>query len=229
MAPLAGTLDVDLLPAAQGMIEAVKPANERGEGRSWVYRSVDPAYTQGRCREAYIKVQKGYTCRTLWSLGRKIPTLKREYRALKRLQAIGVSVPEVLEFHAEGDHARLVMTGVADAMPLDEALSAFPDHAEDMLCHAATVISNMHAHGWNHGALYPDHIFVGPAPVCSITLIDVEKADRSPWHEHDLDRLLRYLHLQSPDLARWFTFCYETEVIDTCGTGAIEQHGRSLR
>ena len=62
----------------------------------------------------------------------------------------------------------------------------------------------------------------------SITLIDVEKADRSPWHEHDLDRLLRYLHFQSPDLARWFTFCYETEVIDICGAGAIEQNGRQL-
>lgn len=226
MAFVAGSVDVDLLPAAQGMIEEAKPANERGDGRSWVYRSIDPAYTQGRCREAYIKVQNGYTCRTLWSMGRKIPTLLREYRALKHLQAIGVSVPEVLEFHAEGDHARLVMAGVADALPLREALEAFPGHAEDILCHCASVIRNMHAHGWNHGALYPDHIFVGPPPDYSITLIDVEKADRSLWHEHDLDRLLRYLRFQSPDLARWFTFCYETEVIDDRWTCAIEQSGR---
>lgn len=223
---VAGTVDVDLLSAAQGMIEAVKPANERGEGRSWVYRSIDPAYTQGRCREAYIKVQKGYTCRTLWSLGRKIPTLMREYRALRRLAAIGVCVPEVLEFHADGDNARLVMAGVADALPLDKALEAYPDHAEDILCQCATVIRNMHAHGWNHGALYPDHIFVAPKPDYSITLIDVEKADRSPWHEHDLDRLLRYLHFESPDLARWFTFCYETEVFDTCRTFVTGRSGR---
>ena len=208
------------------MIEAVKPANERGDGRSWVYRSIDPADTLGHCREAYIKVQTGYTCRTLWSLGRKIPTLMREYRALKRLSAIGVSVPEVLDFHAEADNARLVMTGVADAMPINQALETFPAHAEDILCHAATLIRNMHAHGWNHGALYPEHILVSPAPDCSITLIDVEKADKSPWHAHDLDRLLRYLHFQSPDLARWFTFCYEAEVVDTSGAGANEQNGR---
>jgi len=196
------------------MIEPVKPANERGDGRSWVYRSEDPAYTQGRCREAFIKVQKGYTCRTLWSLGRKIPTLMREYRALKRLQAAGVPVPEVLEFHKDGDHARLVMAGVAEALPLNEALHKFPDGAEEILCHCATVIRNMHTHGWNHGALYPDHILVGAAPGFAVTLIDVEKADRSPWHEHDLDRLLRYLHVQSPDLARWFVHCYETGVND---------------
>ncbi len=210
------------------MIESIKPANERGEGRSWVYRSIDPAYTQGRCREAYIKVQRGYTCRTLWSLGRKIPTLMREYRALQRLHAIGVSVPEVLEFHAEGHNARLVMTGVADALPLNEALETFSANAEDILCHCAAVIRNLHTNGWNHGALYPDHIFVSKAPEFAVTLIDVEKADRSPWHEHDLDRLLRYLHLQSPDLARWFTFCYEAEVIDIRGAGAIEQNGRQL-
>lgn len=208
------------------MIEPVKPANERGEGRSWVYRSTDPAYTQGRCRAAYIKVQKGYTCRTLWSLGRKIPTLTREYRALRRLHAVGVPVPEVLEFHADGDHARLVMAGVADALPLHEALEAFPDHAEEILCHCATVVRNMHAHGWNHGALYPDHVFVGKAPEFPVTLIDVEKADRSPWHEHDLDRLLRYLHFQSPDLARWFMFCYETEVIDTNENEALQNRAR---
>ncbi len=208
------------------MIEPVKLANERGDGRSWVYRSIDPAYTQGRCREAFIKVQNGYTCRTLWSLGRKIPTLVREYRALLRLKAAGVSVPQVLEFHADGDKARLVMTGVEDALPLHEALEAYPGSAEQILCHCATVIRNMHAHGWNHGALYPDHIFVGPAPECQVTLIDVEKADRSPWHQHDLDRLLRYLHLRSPDLARWFTFCYETEVIDLQGNGAFQKSAR---
>ena len=194
------------------MIEQVKPANTRGTGHSWVYRSADPAYTQGRCRMAYIKVQRDYTCRTWWSLGRRVPTLMREYRALKRLHQAGVPVPEVLEFHTEGTQARLVMTGVADAIPLHVALERYSGSAEQILLHCAAVIRNLHAHGWNHGALYPDHILVGPAPAHAVTLIDVEKADRSPWHRHDLDRLVRYLHLRSPDLMRWFVLCYETEI-----------------
>jgi len=200
------------------VIEVIKPANERGSGRSWVFRSDDTHYTRNRCRTAYIKEQQHYCCRTLWSLGRLIPTLVREHRALLALHRIGVPVPEILHFEVEGDSARLVLAGMDDALPLDVALRTFPEAAEDILQRLADIIRNMHAHGWNHGALYPTHVLVGPAPAFPISIIDAEKADRSPFHAADLDRLTRYLTLESPDLARWFETCYQDEVTDSPDT-----------
>lgn len=203
-------------------MEVVKDANIRGKGRSWVYRSSAPDITRGRCRTAFVKVQKGYYCRTLWSLGRRVPTLLREHRAINALAAMGVPVPEVIEFTVDGDEARLVIAGVDDALPLGEAIHRYPERAEDILCRCAAVIRDLHDHGWNHGALYPVHVLVGPAPAHAITLIDFEKADRSWFHGRDLDRLLRYLTLDSPDLARWFESCYRDRIsIRPAGQGAV--------
>lgn len=189
-------------------MEAVKQANERGGGRSWVYRTTDPDVTRGRCATAYVKEQKGYCCRALWTLGRRVPTLLREYRALRALTQIGLPVPQVLEFDRHGDEARLVIAGVEGALSLSDALRRFPDQAEDILRRVARVVRQLHQSGWNHGALYPDHILIGPAPHHAVTLIDMEKCDRALFHGGDLERLRRYLCLDSPDLARWFEQCY---------------------
>lgn len=194
-------------------MEAVKQANERGAGRSWVYRTSDPDITQGRCATAYVKEQKGYCCRALWSLGRRVPTLLREYRALRALTAIGVPVPRVIRFDWSGDEARLVLAGVDGALPLGEALRCFPDQAENILLRVAGVVRHLHESGWNHGALYPDHILIGSAPGHAVTLIDLEKTDRSFFHGADLERLRRYLNLDSPDLARWFEQCYANPAV----------------
>jgi tRNA A-37 threonylcarbamoyl transferase component Bud32 len=173
-----------------------------------VFRSSLPELTRGRCKTAFVKSQKGYTCRALWSFGRKVPTLLREYRALTALAAIGIPVPEVLDFSSEGDSARLVLAGLDNVLQLNAALERFPAESERILERVAHLIRAMHQHRWNHGALYPEHILVSEDNPHTVTLIDLEKADRSVFHGADLDRLVRYLNLDSPDLARWFDLCY---------------------
>ncbi|MCP5178882.1 MAG: phosphotransferase [Pseudomonadales bacterium] len=189
-------------------MQEVKPPNRRGNGISRVHRTSDPAITGNCCATAYVKTQEGYFCRTWWSLGRRVPTFRREVRALRRLQVLGIAVPQILAYDDDGVRARLVLAEVAQALPFDLAMATFPEAAERIVANAADLIARLHGAGWNHGALYPDHILVQGPPAFAVTLIDVEKAARGWWHRSDLDRLRRRTRFPTPQLAQCFERAY---------------------
>jgi tRNA A-37 threonylcarbamoyl transferase component Bud32 len=156
----------------------------------------------------FVKRQRNYLCRPLWSLGRAVPTVRRELRALKALAARGIAVPEILGYDERDGICELRLAAVENASPFDEALRRNPNDAHSIAGNVAGVVARLHALGWNHGALYPKHVLVQGPPDYRVTLIDLEKASRSWWHASDLDRLLRYTEFPTPELAHWFEECY---------------------
>jgi tRNA A-37 threonylcarbamoyl transferase component Bud32 len=172
----------------------VKPPQSRdGHGVSAVY--LEPGDRWGRPDvRVYAKRQHAYHCRPVWRLFRRTPTLRRELRALRACRALGIPVPEIIAYRESGPEAELVVAEVRDGRALHAALADHPASRERILDLAADVIAHLHRAGWTHGALYPQHVLVGPAPECRVTLIDLEKARRSRLkRRRDLDRLLRYL------------------------------------
>jgi tRNA A-37 threonylcarbamoyl transferase component Bud32 len=181
----------------------IQPPNHRGAGVSWVEREPGAGGAA-----AFVKRQRGYVCRPLWSLGRRVPTARREVRALRALAACGIPVPEVLGYMGLDGTCELRLAAVEGALPFDEAVRHHADAAPGIVTNVANVVARLHTSGWNHGALYPNHILVQGPPGYCVTLIDLEKAARSWWHRHDLDRLMRYMAFPSPELAHWFEEAY---------------------
>lgn len=173
----------------------VKPAQtrkRRGRGSSEVFLE-DARHWGAGTGHVYVKRQHDYSCRPPWRLFLKTPTLHRECRALNRCRRIGIDVPQVVAYREEGEYAQLVLKEIDDALPLDRALSEPDSDRVTIVGNVASVIGRLHSAGWVHGALYPDHILVGPGPHYQVTLIDLEKARQSRLkRSDDVNRLLRY-------------------------------------
>ena len=171
----------------------VKPAQTRGQGYSKVYRCPGtdwPELATGSF--VYIKTQSEYTCRPIWRACRRTPTLQRELRALLACRKIGLNVPEVIGYQQEGLAAELVISEIADALTLQEALASADADRQQILSNAGHIIGRMHAHGWTHGALNQDHILIQPLADNRAALIDFEKARRSRrLIKADLERFWR--------------------------------------
>lgn len=170
----------------------VKPPQTRdGKGVSAVF--LEPAGDWGAPGErVYVKRQTAYWCRPLWRAFRRTPTLRRELRALDACRKLGIPVPRVVSYREEGPTAELVVEEVADAAALDQALARPGADRIAILRNVADVIGRLHRAGWSHGALYADHILVGPPPDYAVVLIDLEKARRSRMRRvDDLERFHR--------------------------------------
>ena len=184
-----------------GVGDWVEPPNQRRGGESGVLRMRDQD-----ARLCYVKRQIDHLYRSwLHPLGR--PTAMREAAALHAWRAIGVRVPEVL-FSA----ARQV-GGQWQALLVTEALEGFQDlehwyaqgglerdgealHAR-LLEAIGTTLARLHRERWQHGCLYPKHIFfrVHDGEV-EVALLDLEKSRRR-WSgkraaRHDFRQLRRH-------------------------------------
>lgn len=173
----------------------VKPAQtrkRRGPGASQVHLQFgeDWGIATGR---VYVKRQHAYTCRPIWRMFLKTPTLRRELRALTGCRRLGIRVPRVVTYQEEGDYAQLVLEDIRGARPFDRSLNEPGADRVAIVANVAAVIGSLHGAGWSHGALYPDHILVGPGPDYEVTLIDLEKARQSRFNRRvDLNRFWRY-------------------------------------
>ena len=177
-------------------IAEVKPDQYRGAGVSSITIESGARWDLPR---VYVKRQTGYWCRPLWRLGRKTLLLEREVRGLNAFRVLGVQVPRTLSFEKSGNQGELVLSEIADSLPLDQALAReqAPDRGQgganrsEIVRNLARVVGVLHRSSWTHGALYPAHILVGRDN--SIALIDLEKARRSFFRRRsDLERLFRY-------------------------------------
>lgn len=171
----------------------VKPAQSRhGTGMSAVY--VEPAARwQAGPGDVYVKRQRDYFCHPVWRGFRRTPTLRRELRGLRAWHRLGINVPEVVSYAEQRGSAELVLRAVAEAQPLHRALTEPGADREVIIHNLAATLGRLHRAGWVHGALYPQHLLVGPPPAHEIVLIDLEKSRRSRRRrQEDLERFWRY-------------------------------------
>lgn len=155
----------------------------------------------------FIKKQSNHLCRSLLHpFG--IPTTSREFANIKRLQQLGITVPEPV-FHGsrktgEGHLGLLVTRELAGFRAIADV--GEPDAAEKRQLATAVghTIGRMHRAHLQHSCLYDKHVMVrwqDGKP--EIALIDLEKLRRPylAWRaaRHDLDQLRRHQKLWDAD------------------------------
>jgi len=100
----------------------------------------------------------------------------REWRALRRLRAAGVSVPEPLALARLEDGDRLLVLRYVEGRPLRDALCAPRGERRRLLSLLGTRIAELHAAGFVHGDLHHGNIVVGErGPI----LLDLQHARRT--------------------------------------------------
>lgn len=182
--------------------EWVEPPNLRRGGESGVQRLLDQDATL-----CYVKRQVGHIYRSLrHPLGR--PTILREAAALQAWQQMGIRVPRVRYVGARS-------TGEGwQALLVTEALEGFEDieswyagggrarcgearHVM-LLQRIGATLARLHQGRWQHGCLYPKHIFVAlrEAGEVEVALLDLEKSRRRLMRKraarHDFRQLRRH-------------------------------------
>ncbi|MEZ5559365.1 MAG: lipopolysaccharide kinase InaA family protein [Pseudomonadales bacterium] len=180
--------------------ELVKaPQQRRGHGFSVVYRV--PGWRWGASSsEVFVKTQRDYTCRPAWRLWRRTPTLRRELRALNACAAFGLPVPRVICYREDDGVAELVVEGIPDTLPLDEALARPGANRQRIVANVARTLALLHRHGWVHGALGNAHVLIQTLADDRVALIDFEKARRRrALIGRDLDRFWRRTGCMSGD------------------------------
>lgn len=194
--------------------EWVEAPNQRRGGESGVQRLHDDA---GQL--LYLKRQTGHLYRSwLHPWGR--PTVLRELHAMQELQRLGIRVPALVYGAAQQQ------AGQWRALMVTEALEGFvsleqwyasealqhggPQPNRRMLEQLAAMLSRLHRAGWQHGCLYPKHIFIKPQAGVDgggveVALLDLEKSRRRLFSRsasrRDMGQLSR--HLEDMPAADW--------------------------
>lgn len=168
----------------------------------------------------YCKRQCGHLYRSLLHpLGR--PTVLRERDALRAFERLGVKVPRLVFCGARrggqaGWQALLVTEALEGFIDFEHWYASLQERAdtagerERVLGQVATVLARLHRGGWQHGCLYPKHVFIrlgegeGPASV-EIALIDLEKSRRRFAHaraaRNDVGQIRRHSAINDIDWA----------------------------
>lgn len=180
--------------------EWVELPNERRGGQSGVQRLKDETG-----KTLYRKYQVNHCYRDLaHPLGE--PTIRREQRALQAYAALGVTVPAIVfcgaRKHQGHWEALLVTEALQDFVSLESlyesgAVAQWSDQMRATFFEQlGQLLARLHAQRWQHGCLYPKHIFVHQAgEMMTIALLDLEKT-RQRWTikqaaRHDLSQLRR--------------------------------------
>jgi len=180
----------------------VEAPNLRRSGESGVQRVSDGQ------RLLYCKRQQGHLYRSLrHPLGR--PTIKRETQALTAFRSLNVRVPTV-EYsgicNRESQWRGLLVTEeLPGFVSLDSWYKSCTPRSEEVgakiMQTLAATLMRLHQQRWQHGCLYPKHIFVKVVNADSgvsvqVALLDLEKSRRR-WTRraaarHDLQQLQRH-------------------------------------
>lgn len=168
----------------------------------------------------YCKRQCGHLYRSLLHpFGR--PTVLRERDAIRAFERLGVKVPRLVFCGARrggeaGWQALLVteaLDGFIDFERWYASVEGRPDtlaERERVLGKVAEVLARLHRGGWQHGCLYPKHVFIrlgegsDPASV-EIALLDLEKSRRRFAHAraafNDVGQIKRHSAIREDDWA----------------------------
>lgn len=192
--------------------EWVEPPNQRRGGFSGVQRVRGPDGLP-----VYRKQQIGHAHRD-WRHPLGEPTVLREARALRAFAALGIGVPTLLfcgrRDTPAGEQALLVteaLAGFESLQALQErgALQQFSPLRRAALFHGlGALLARLHRARWQHGCLYPKHIFLrstGDAQPPELALLDLEKSRRRLTRRqaarHDLRQLRRHTGWTDADWA----------------------------
>lgn len=195
--------------------EWVEAPNLRRGGESGVerVRREDGAvlYSKRQCGHLYRSV--------LHPFGR--PTVLRERDAIRAFERLGVRVPRLVFCGARrggeaGWQALLVteaLDGFIDFERWYASVEGRPEtlaERERVLGQVAEVLARLHRGGWQHGCLYPKHVFIrlgdeeGSASV-EIALLDLEKSRRRFAHAraafNDVGQIKRHSAIREDDWA----------------------------
>lgn len=153
--------------------------NYRRGGWSGVSQ-IDLETGQGKV-PVYLKLQYRHSYRSWDTFFRKQPTALREYRNICRLHEKGIATVDLVVFGVREDTAILGTRALTDYQALDNldwnALSLHQRRA--LIRTIAESVSKLHAHHYQHGCLYPKHIFVRHCQDhWQVKFIDLEKMKR---------------------------------------------------
>lgn len=165
----------------------VEPPNQRRGGESGVQRlNIENNIT------LYVKRQVGHLFRS-WRHPLGCPTIVREQAAIKALAGLGIHVPRMVycEFRRlSGEWRALLVTEALNGfIDLDTWFSlALADRYPtalryEVMRRIAETLAILHRNRWQHGCLYPKHIFVrsepgGTTKDVQVALLDLEKCRR---------------------------------------------------
>ena len=158
----------------------------------------------------YIKRQSGHLYRS-WRhpLGR--PTVLREQQAMQALSKLGIHVPRLVYCEAQKDagqwRALLVSEALEGFVSLDDWYASGEPQRDggelnrNMLQQLSIMLSRLHRAAWQHGCLYPKHIFIkrhqtADGDWAEVALLDLEKSRRRllsvTASRRDLQQLYRH-------------------------------------
>jgi tRNA A-37 threonylcarbamoyl transferase component Bud32 len=183
----------------------VEPMNVRRNGWSAV-SVVSVPDTQGHEHRFFLKRQENQL-RYSWRHPTGALTYQYEVEAFQQADSFHLPTAELISygFRKNGATRRGIVVTREIALP---ALSDFQDAAVDWtallpaLRNAGQQLLRLHLSDWQHGALYPSHIFIDPSNG-RIRLIDFERARRAcacTAAEADLSQFLKRAHW-IPDVA----------------------------
>ncbi len=166
------------------------------------------ALDDGRRVGVFVKRQENHTTRTLWHPWQGIPTLARELDAIRRWQGFGLGTVEPIYYGEQGRggsiRAVLLSCELVDYQSLAQLESAWhagarppPVSRRPVLMGIAGELRRLHGRHYQHGSLYPKHLFVRRSEDGSVDvrMLDLEKARRRlPGRAtlRDLDTLNRH-------------------------------------
>lgn len=192
----------------------VEEPNERRGGAS----GVQLVYT-GDGRLLYRKQQTGHVYRD-WQRPFGYPTAMRERDALRAFESLGIRVPRLIYSgcrKVDGQWQALLVTEALEGFSsLDECYARGDQDRwgeakhQRILQQIGATIARMNLAHWQHGCLYPKHIFVRvEGEAIEVALIDLEKSRRrltvNKASQHDLKQLKRR---SSWTGAQWQAFIY---------------------
>lgn len=195
--------------------EWVEPANVRRHGVSGVQR-LQP--TDPQQPALYIKRQIGHLYRSIiYPFGR--PTILRELSAYRALEKLGIETPRVvfggIRRHRGQWQALLVTEALTGFVDIDSwyASGAYrtcsPESRRLLMRQLALTLVKLHGAGWQHGCLYPKHIFIkANEDEMKLALLDLEKCrrrlNRKMAARKDLDQFHRHCRAMPDEDRRYF-------------------------
>lgn len=190
----------------------VEAPNERRGGYSGVQ------LVQRGAQTLYCKRQANHPYYS-WRHPLGEPTIFREARASMALQTLGIEVPHIVFYGARkrgrGHQALLVTENLQGFVSLDEwyarsARDCSDAVQEQVMAAIGRMLARMHRGRWQHGCLYPKHIFVrvkeqDNVAVVDTALLDLEKSRQRLFARSAARRDLwqLYRHRETMPDAHW--------------------------
>lgn len=168
-------------------------------------------------QSVFIKRQENHFYKSLRHCLTKRPTFEREYNNIIQFAKLGIPTLDVIYFSSKkvnGNYQCILVTKELEGYQSLETLCLplIEKKSRQAVLHSLSeAMRNMHAHGYQHGSLYPKHVFVkininGEVETC---FIDLEKTRRRIFKIissiKDLDVFNRHLsQLSRTDRLRFF-------------------------